>query len=71
MGDQVKVWRATPDDSAPGLLQIGEFDDDDGKIFVGSRYGQVRLDEIEWKGRVLKGPEIAAELGPLWKNRFR
>jgi UDP-4-amino-4-deoxy-L-arabinose formyltransferase/UDP-glucuronic acid dehydrogenase (UDP-4-keto-hexauronic acid decarboxylating) len=70
MGEKVMIWMVSPDDSAPGLLGSGEIDLEDDKVHVGTRFGSVRLVEIEWRGQVLAGPAIAKALGPYWREKF-
>ncbi|MFO8056448.1 MAG: formyltransferase family protein [bacterium] len=64
------VWRAMPDDTNPGLLSAGELDADEGKLYVGTREGAVRLLEVEWKGELLEEPRIAEVVGPYWPQKF-
>ncbi|HUT53552.1 MAG TPA: formyltransferase [bacterium] len=71
MGEKVMVWMVSPDDAAPGLLASGEMDIEDDQVHVGARFGSVRLTEIEFKGKVLTGPQIAKELGPYWREKFK
>ncbi len=69
-GEDMLVWKAVPDDTAPGLLSAGELDADEGKLYVGTREGTVRLVEIEWKGESLVEPRIAEVVGPYWGRKF-
>jgi len=70
MGEKMMIWMVAPDDAAPGLLASGEIDIEDEQVHVGARFGSVRLIEIEWKGKVLAGPEIARALAPYWREKF-
>jgi methionyl-tRNA formyltransferase len=69
-GETMVVWKAVPDDTAPGLLNAGELDTEEGRLYVGTREGVVRLVEVEWKGEVLEGPRIAEAIGPYWREKF-
>jgi len=70
MGERMTVWRAEPDDDLPALIHPGEVQVDDGRALVGTSYGGLRLVEVEWRGALLTGEEIARELEPLWREKF-
>ncbi len=68
--EKVKIWWAVPDDSAPCLLTSGEFCAESGKVYVGAKFGNLRLEEIEMGGKTLKGAAVAEVLEPKWPVKF-
>lgn len=71
MGEKMIIWRAMTDDTNFGLLHPGEIEVDEGRVLCGTSYGALRLEEIEWKGRLIEGAEnIEKELSPHWREKF-
>jgi UDP-4-amino-4-deoxy-L-arabinose formyltransferase/UDP-glucuronic acid dehydrogenase (UDP-4-keto-hexauronic acid decarboxylating) len=70
MGEKMVIWKAAPDDATAGLVHYREIEVEEGKVFAGTSYGALRLEEVEWKGKILKGPKIARELEPHWRETF-
>lgn len=71
MGQRIVIWWAEPDDSNVGILYPGEIEIEDEKVLAGARFGAVRIEEIEWQGKVLKGAGIAEALAPHWRERLK
>jgi UDP-4-amino-4-deoxy-L-arabinose formyltransferase/UDP-glucuronic acid dehydrogenase (UDP-4-keto-hexauronic acid decarboxylating) len=70
MGEKMIIWKAAPDDATAGLVHCREIEVEEGNVFAGTSYGALRLEEVEWKGKILKGPEIAREFEPHWREKF-
>ncbi len=71
MDKKMVIWKAAPDDTNLGLLHPGEIEAEEGRVLVGAKFGALRLDEIEWNGKLLKGEEIFRELGAYWREKFK
>jgi hypothetical protein len=67
---EMVIWRAVPDEATGGLLHPRELQVEDGVVMMGLAFGALRLEEVEWKGRLLRGAELAEALGPYWQERF-
>lgn len=72
LGDKMTIWWAEPDDTGQALLDYREIevDEETGRAFAKTSFGAIRLEEIEWRGQVLKGPDIVRALAPHWNQRF-
>lgn len=70
-GEKMLIWWAAPDESAPGILLSGEMEIDEDRLLVGAKFGALRLEEIEWRGKLLQGPAIAEALEPYSSEKFK
>jgi methionyl-tRNA formyltransferase len=71
MGKDMTVWKLVQDETSPAVMHSAEIEEEDQKLYVGTKFGTVVLEKIEWKGRIMEKAQIAEELGPHWRETFK